>query len=175
MKIPTWYVITGGPNSGKTTTINHLAKLGYHTTPEYARVYMGQELAKGKTIEEIRKDEVKFQVKITKGKIQFEKKAPKNKIVFFDRGLPDSIAYYKFLKIQVPKKLIQLSKNRYKKVFLLDVLPYKKDYARIETEKEAKLIHKIIKLTYKELDYDVIKIPVMSVEERIETIIKNVR
>ena len=31
-KINSWYVITGGPSTGKTTVINLLHKLGYHTT-----------------------------------------------------------------------------------------------------------------------------------------------
>ena len=35
-----WYVITGGPSTGKTTTIDLLQKQGYHTTIEHARHYI---------------------------------------------------------------------------------------------------------------------------------------
>lgn len=174
-KIPDWYVITGGPNSGKTTTVEYLSKLGYKIVPEYARMIIDKELAKGKTIKEIRKNPAAFQDKVTKFKIRLENKAPKNKIVFLDRGLPDALAYYRYWKAKVPKELFKLAKNRYRKVFLLDLLPYKKDYARVESGKDVKLIHGLIKKTYEELGYEVVKVPVISVEDRVKFILKYVK
>lgn len=35
-----WYVITGGPGSGKTTTAHLLKERGYTTTFEHARHYL---------------------------------------------------------------------------------------------------------------------------------------
>ena len=40
MKETNWYVLTGGPGSGKTTTINSINKRGYKTTIEHARHYV---------------------------------------------------------------------------------------------------------------------------------------
>lgn len=173
-KVPNWYVITGGPNSGKTTTIEHLAKRGYYTIPEYARLLIDRELAKGKTLEEIRKNEVKFQEIVLKGKLELEGKAPKDNTVFLDRGVPDTIAYYRVIKAKFPKRLFQISKNRYRKVFVLDMLPYRKDYARRESSKIAKAIHKFIKQTYKELGYEIVRVPMMSVEKRIKLILSKI-
>jgi predicted ATPase len=39
-----WYVITCGPSSGKTTTLNILNKKGYNTTIEHARHYLDRNL-----------------------------------------------------------------------------------------------------------------------------------
>ena len=49
-----WYVITGGPGSGKTTTLNYLNMLGYHTTIEHARHFIDTQMITGKTVNEIR-------------------------------------------------------------------------------------------------------------------------
>ena len=44
-----WYVITGGPSSGKTTTVTLLKERGYITTMEHARHYLDTQRLKGKT------------------------------------------------------------------------------------------------------------------------------
>ena len=173
-KIPNWYVITGGPDSGKTTVIKHLSELGYYTVPEYARLFIDKELENGKTLEEIRGDEIKFHIRVVKFKLSLERKTPRNKIVFFDRGLPDSIAYYKFLNVKPSQLIIKMSKNRYKKVFLLDALSYKNDYARNESEKDAQRIHELIKQTYKEFVYEIVTVPVMAIKKRVELILQNI-
>lgn len=59
-----WYVLTGGPCSGKSTTLEYLSSRGYLVVPEMARVVID---------EEIRADAFGFQVKILDRKIQLER------------------------------------------------------------------------------------------------------
>ena len=59
-----WYVITGAPCSGKTTLIDNLADLGYNTVPEAGRKYIENELAKGRSLDEVRQDPANFTRKI---------------------------------------------------------------------------------------------------------------
>lgn len=40
-----WYIITGGPSTGKSKTIDHLAYLGYLIRPEVSLVFI-----RGKTV-----------------------------------------------------------------------------------------------------------------------------
>ncbi|MBI3590040.1 MAG: ATP-binding protein [Candidatus Melainabacteria bacterium] len=170
-----WYIITGGPSTGKSKTIDHLAYLGYLIRPEVARILIDDELSKGKTIEEIRGDEKSFEHKILKIKIETEETAPKNDLIFWERGLPDSIVYIK--RCSGDHNLaVQISKRRqYKGVFILDVLPvYDKDYARTETSSKAKEIHEALYNCYTELGYKVIRVPVAPISERAEFIIKQV-
>ncbi|PKL72547.1 hypothetical protein CVV26_00860 [Candidatus Kuenenbacteria bacterium HGW-Kuenenbacteria-1] len=107
-----WYVLTGGPSSGKTTLIKELKKLGYIVFLEAARVFIDKEIAKGKILKEIRNNETEFQKKILKIKIKTEKIAPKNKIVFFDRAIPDSIAYYQTCGLN-PKEVLKFYKKKF--------------------------------------------------------------
>lgn len=49
-----WYVITGGPSSGKTTTVNALQQRGDKTTIEHARHYIDTQRIVSRTVAEIR-------------------------------------------------------------------------------------------------------------------------
>ena len=93
-----WYVITGEPSSGKTKVIEYLAFLNYAIIPEAARILIDTEASKGKTIEEIRGDEAEFQKRALEMKIEIENRIPPKQITFFDRGIPDSVAYYHICK-----------------------------------------------------------------------------
>jgi len=107
-------------------------------------------------------------------KIEIEKSAPKDEIVFFDRAIPDSIAYYQICGLN-PKEVLKFcKKQKYKKVFFLESLPFKKDYARIENKDTVKKLNKLLKETYKKLKYKVIEIPAMSVKKRLNKILKEI-
>lgn len=169
-----WYVITGGPSSGKTTVINELAKLGYITFPETARALIDKEVTNGKTKTEIRKNEAEFQRRVLKMKIVMEKKAPRDKIVFFDRAIPDSLAYYQIYGME-PKEVLRFCKRkRYKKIFFLLQLPFENDYARVEDGKTVKKLNKLLKESYEKLGYEVIDIPAMPIKERVKKILSGI-
>ena len=115
-----WYVITGGPHSGKTSVIELLEKKGYRAIYESARIYIDEELEKGRTIEQIRKDELEFQKGILDMKIDIEKKQPKDEVIFFDRGIPDSDAYYELCGFKGDKYLEEvMNACSYKKSFFV--------------------------------------------------------
>ena len=82
-----WYVITGGPGSGKTTTVNQLNMLGYHTTIEHARHFIDTQMITGKTVEEIRENQKKFQGGILEMQIMQEACLKPDVFVFLDRAL----------------------------------------------------------------------------------------
>jgi len=176
--INNWYVITGSPCSGKSTILKELQKMGFMVVEEVARTYINQEIAKGKTLEEIRKNEYLFQKKILTMKINLEKKLPKQKIIFFERGIPDSIAYFKLIGRDIKKeRLLEKSLNQcfYKKVFLLQLLDYKKDYARVETKKQAQLLETLLQKSYAYVNIPLIKIPKLPIKERLKVILTHLK
>jgi len=172
IKTPPWYVLTGGPSCGKTTLIKKLKELGYHTIPEAARVLIDEYESRGIPAKELRKDENFFQNKVLQMKIENEDKAPKNEIVFFDRGVPDSIAYFQIDSMDT-EKIKAISKNRYKKIFFLEKLPFEEDYARTEDQETVEKLNQLLLECYENLEYEIIFLPVVSVEERVEIILSN--
>ena len=101
-----WYVVTGGPATGKTTLLAELEKLGHTTLPEAARIIIDQGIAEGKTVAEIRADEAQFQLKILMHKRRTEKYHPEDMLTFFDRGMHDTLAYLKLRGFKLEKNII---------------------------------------------------------------------
>lgn len=168
-----WIIITGGPSTGKSKTIDHIAFLGYYIRPEVARIIIDNEMSKGKTLNEIRGNQIKFEEEIVKIKIETEKEAPKNELIFWERGMPDSIVYLKNCCNNWELALEESKKIKYKGIFILDILPhYEKDYARTEDAKKAQEIHEALHNVYLDLGYSIFKVPVMSIEDRAKFIIE---
>lgn len=135
MQETNWVVITGGPSSGKSTLLEYLESQGYQIVPESARMLIEAEAAKGKTLKEIRSDETAFQRQVLGMKVGIEEKLNPDELIFFDRGIPDSIAYYQICGGDATSVLRESQKRRYKAVFLCEQVPFAKDHARTEDQR----------------------------------------
>lgn len=176
MKKNNWYVITGAPSSGKTTILQELEKKGYKVFYEWARIYIDQELEKGKTLQDIRKDEIVFQRKILQLKVDFEKKLSSKEMIFMERGIPDSTAYMKLCGVEKDKELDEALKHCwYKKVFLMELIKYETDYARAESQEEAMILDNLLEKSYTDLGIEATRVPKLSVEERVQFIKNNIK
>lgn len=169
-----WYVITGGPGSGKTTTVNILKDRGYITTIEHARHYIDTQRLKGRTVEEVRKNQIEFQTGVLEMQLEQEGEISPDVQVFLDRAVPDALAYYRFLDLPVDQKLLDALANvSNKKIFILDYLPLVNDYARTEDLSAQKRIHNLIVEVYESLPFPIVKVPILSPEKRVDFILKN--
>ena len=169
-----WYVITGGPSSGKTTTVNMLSERGYKTTIEHARHYIDTMHQGGRSVEEIRSNQMEFQLGVLEMQIEQEAILSAGDMVFLDRAIPDALAYYRFLNLEVDERLTKaLETASYKKIFILSLLPFVKDYARTEDEEAQKQLHSLLIEVYTSLPSPVIHVPVLSPKERVSFILDN--
>lgn len=167
-----WCVITGGPSSGKSTVIRLLKDMGFETTIELARHYIDLQRMNGRSTEEIRANQRQFQHKVLNMQINVEKKLDPKELVFLDRGLPDELAYYKYFNLQPDEKLIaHLDDYRYRAIFILDLLPLDKDYARTEDVAAQNALHQMIIDTYLERGEPIVFVPVLPPKERVEFIL----
>ena len=174
MQRTNWYVITGAPCSGKTAVISALEQLGYPVVHEVARAYIDEELKKGKSIAKIKSDVLLFERHILYKKIEIEKSLSKGATVFLDRAVPDSIGYY-ILEGLSPDEPIKKSKQtRYKKIFFFERLLFEKDAVRSEDDKIAAELDRILKESYQMLGHEIISVPILTVKDRVDFILKHV-
>lgn len=117
MKKTNWCVITGAPSSGKTTIINALSVLGYQTAPEIARNYLGYLLNHNPHEYESLRSEVTVQSKIIELKLKREQQLCPEDLIFFDRGVPDSLAYFRYYNIDTGKMIEKMNIYQYAWVF----------------------------------------------------------
>jgi len=162
-------VLTGGPCCGKTTLINELKKRGHKIIEESAR-----EILTGS----IKLEYEDVQKRIFKKQLEREIKAfeAAEGLIFLDRGHIDGLVYCKMRLGYIPEPLKSFDfRNQYDLIFILDLLPFEKDGLRIEKdEAEAKIIHDAIISAYKNFGYNLRFIPVMSLEGRVNYLLKNI-
>ncbi len=173
MRTTNWYVITGAPCSGKSAVIGGLEQLGYRVVHEVARAFIDEELQKGKDIAQIKADILSFERHIIDTKLAIEKSLPDDMLIFFDRGVPDSIAYY-ILEGLSPDYPTEKSKlTQYKKIFSFNRLKLEKDRVRSEDDKVAARLNRLLTESYQMLGYSVVHVPLLSVEKRINYILNH--
>jgi predicted ATPase len=171
-----WYVITGGPSTGKTTLLSVLRKRGYKTLPESARVLIDEAKNKGVSPEKYREDEKKFQMDVLRHKVKLEKELDSKQLTFFDRGMHDTLAYIRLIGEKINQEITDaVSKANYKKVFLLERLGgYEKDYARTETAAQARQLDSLLYEAYDEAGITPIIVPIMKPKERAEFVLHHI-
>lgn len=168
-------VITGGPGTGKTTIIDGLIEQGYSCFPEISRQIIME--AKKQGIEQLFLEKpLLFSELLLEGrKKQYENASiDSNEIVFLDRGVPDILAYMHYIGDSYPSFFDKAcTEIRYSKIFLLPPWEniYVSDEARYENFEQAKLIFDHLKETYKKYNYQLIEVPVGTIEERIQFIL----
>ncbi len=167
-------VITGGPCSGKTTTIDILATHGHFILPEVAREVIAEELNEARedpnyTPKVPWTDQKIFQGMVAVRQWYREQEIPKGLArVFLDRGIVDGLAYAAVFEEALPGLALELiAKTQYDHVFFLEALPYQRDAERREDPELAKRITQAIFAHYRAERYDVTRVPVMAPKDRV--------
>lgn len=171
-----WYVITGAPSSGKSTLIEELKKRGYHVSKDVARSLIDEKLASGVSLKRLRGDNERFQLEILHRKVAIEDRMDASQVTFFDCGLHDSIGFFNLHGIKIKKETKEiLSSARYRRIFLLEPLDkYTRDYARIESQQQAGLLHELLYEAYVQAGMEPVLIPPVSPKKRADMVIEQI-
>ncbi|MGH3327893.1 MAG: AAA family ATPase [Streptomycetales bacterium] len=171
-------VITGGPGAGKTTLIEQLRRRGFSSSDEAGRaIIKNQVLIEGRALPWVDTD--LFAEAILAWEIRSYRAAERDsaRVVFFDRGVPDVAGYLRLLGQPVPAHIDAAARVfRYnQRVFIAPPWPaiYTPDEERKQTFDEATRTSEAMAAAYLDYGYDLVVLPMASVEDRVEFVLAN--
>lgn len=141
-------------------------RLGYVTLNETARQVIETHLKQGKTLAEIRSDAVGLQREMLQMKMAREQALDPEKLIFMDRGMADSITYYRLAGADTAEPAAAASIYRYRAVFIFDRLPMVTDNVRSEDDAVASEIDRRLEEDYISMGYTPIRLPVIPIAAR---------
>ncbi len=167
-----WHVITGAPSCGKTTLINLLARKGFQTVPESARLYMEREAARGRTLDEIHANAASLQRGIKEMQLGIERGLRTIDLAFLDGAFPGSLAWYRVFGLNPNEILPECFYHRYATVFILDQLPLELNGFRFDGAAHTDFLDEWHTRDYSALGYHVVRVPVLPPEERLTFVLE---
>jgi predicted ATPase len=96
---------------------------------------------------------------------------PADDLLFLDGALPGSLAWYRVYGLDPNQILPDCFYHRYAAVFILDPLPFQEDGARDGLSHITTYLHEWLARDYKDLGYQVVRVPVLPVQERLEFVL----
>ena len=175
---PNFYIFTGGPGAGKTTVLNELSKHNYGCIPEVARAIIKEQHTTGGNALHTG-DRTSYVNLMLKNSINdYIEQSLRNDILFFDRGIPDLYSYLSQYCGGVTAQLEDAIRNyRYNTlVFVFPPWPerYCHDTERKQDLTEAIKTYHSVKSAYDICGYKTIDVPKVSVEKRVQFILKTI-
>jgi predicted ATPase len=172
-----FFVLTGGPGSGKTTLIERLSTAGFATSIEAGRGIIRDQVAISGTAlpwhDRALFAELMLSWEMRSHAIAATTPGP----VFFDRGVPDVLGYLRLVGLQVAAHVEKaVEEFRYNsKVFVLPHWPeiFAQDSERKQDEYEARRTYASMVETYAACGYKLVEVPKAPVEERLAFVLDN--
>lgn len=99
--------------------------------------------------------------------------------VFFDRGVPDTLGYLRLTGLPIPAHMHEAARRfRYhRRVFIAPPWPeiFTQDSERRQTLEETRRTHDAMVEIYAELDYELVALPLVPVEQRADFVTDQIK
>ncbi len=177
-----FFVITGGPGSGKTTLIEALGAKGHSAMPEAGRgIIRAQQAIDGPALpwrSPALFAELMLSWEMRSHAAARDMEGPLEGPLFFDRGIPDTIGYLRLTGLAVPDHMMSAARTmRYnRRVFIAPFWPeiFEQDAERRQTAAEAEHTFDAMRTVYEELGYELLHLPLAPVDERVRFVVEAV-
>src|SRR5919197_1844730 len=149
------FIITGGPNAGKSTLIDLLSQSGHRVLTESARLIIEREGIYPWDDQKLFCEAVSNEQLRREGDLT-------GAMVFLDRSLVDPVAYAELAGVRLHHSIYDgIDDAKYeRRVFFLEMLPhYVTDRQRQESSELAVEVHETLRAVYLRLGFDLIDVP----------------
>jgi predicted ATPase len=170
-----FFVITGGPGSGKSSLIEALRERGYACSVEAGRGVIQDQMAiAGHALPW--EDRAQFAELMLVWEMHNYRIAQKSVgPVFFDRGIPDVLGYLHLANLPIPAHMQQAAEifRYHRKVFITPPWQeiFQNDNERKQDFDEAVRTYEAMIETYKAQGYELVELPRASVEDRADFVL----
>jgi predicted ATPase len=177
---PPFYIFTGGPGVGKSTTLRALEKRGYTVYFEAARSLIRQANL-GLHEAHPQKNLTLFRDKILKKDLEYYHQAivKRDQLCFFDRGIIDLIAFDHLIHTPHAEQVKKLAHEVHYNHLIFFFPPWEEifetDPERVHTFQEAKEIASLIQKIYPAYGYKLIEVPKDTVKNRCDWILNKIK
>jgi predicted ATPase len=172
------FVITGGPGSGKSTLIQALAHRGISTMPEAGRAIIQDQVAIGGEALPWSDRQTFAELMLSWEMRSYRAALKLNGPVIFDRGIPDVLGYLRLCDLPIPAHVTKAAQAfpYHHRVVVAPPWPeiFAMDAERKQTFEEAEATHQVMIETYSALGYEMIPLPLDSVQERVKFLLSSI-
>jgi predicted ATPase len=173
-----FFVVTGGPGSGKSSLLEGIHRHGYLTPSEAGRGVIQDQIAIGGHALPWGDRQLFSELMLSWDMRSYHIAEQSFGPVFFDRGVPDVIGYLRLCGLPIPEHIRNAATAfRYNRtVFIAPPWPeiFRQDRERKQDFEEAVRTYRSLVETYTEQQYELRELPRVSVEARIEFVLENV-
>ncbi|HHR6140162.1 TPA: AAA family ATPase [Providencia alcalifaciens] len=171
-------IITCGPGAGKSTIIEKLSAKKYTCLPESGRAIIQDQVRIGGNALPWLDRQAFAEMMLCWELRSWHLANHHNDLCFFDRGLPDIEGYLHLCSIPIPKYIERaICTFQYNKTVFI-APPWKEIYVqdteRKQTFDEAVMTYHVMVTIYKKYNYELIEIPCLPVDDRVNFILSNV-
>lgn len=169
-------VITGGPGSGKSTLIDALAVSGLQQMPEAGRPIIQDQMAIGGSALPWADRSAFAELMLGWELRSWREASAHSGITLFDRGVPDVIGYLTLSRLPVPQHVRKAAERfRYnRRVFIAPPWQaiFGQNTERRQTWAEAEATYHAMVDVYSALDYELVDLPLATIEDRVRFVRK---
>lgn len=172
-----FFVVTGGPGSGKSSLIDALQQLGFCRSIEAGRGIIQDQVAIGGRALPWTDPMLFAELMLSWEMRSYRMASQQTGPVFFDRGVPDVLGYLRLVKSPVPDYIGKATETfRYnRRVFIAPPWQeiFQQDRERKQDFDEALRTYETLAATYSALGYELVELPLAPITERVRFVLQS--